>query len=103
MENDCRRERCNYRELKDVRWDMYVSYGQTTAPIRYVAIRTDSDPAIFVEPPGKLLLQWTRIRRHRRDNDGALVDRSWHGSFYFAPLIWLAILGGLLAAVGIYA
>jgi putative ABC transport system permease protein len=37
-----------YRELKDIRWDVYVPYRQTTDPIRYITIRTASDPQAFI-------------------------------------------------------
>jgi putative ABC transport system permease protein len=94
----------SYRELKDIRWDMYVSDRQSTAPIRYVAIRTDSDPAAFVETARQTIASMdptqalTGVMTMEQ-----LVDRSLARSrFISLLLIWLAVLGGLLASVGIY-
>ena len=38
-----------YRELREARWDVYVPYRQFPFPVRYVTLRTASDPAAFAE------------------------------------------------------
>ncbi|HXG68907.1 MAG TPA: ABC transporter permease, partial [Blastocatellia bacterium] len=37
-----------YRELKDIRWDVYVPYRQFDFPVTYVTVRTVSDPSSFL-------------------------------------------------------
>jgi predicted permease len=36
-----------YRELKEARWDVYVPYRQFAFPVRYLTLRTGSDPNAF--------------------------------------------------------
>lgn len=94
----------HYRELKDIRWDMYAPYRQSTAPLRYVAVRTESDAAAFAGTaretlasmdPNQALTGVTTMEQ--------LVDKELARSrFISLLLIWLAAVGGLLAAVGIY-
>ena len=36
-----------YREVRDARWDVYVPYRQFAFPVRYITVRTSSDPAAF--------------------------------------------------------
>ena len=94
----------HYRELKDIRWDMYVAYRQSTAQLRYVAVRTDTDTAAFAATarqtvasmdPNQALTGVTTMEQ--------LVDKELARSrFISLLLIWLAVVGGLLAAVGIY-
>ncbi|MDQ3134046.1 MAG: ABC transporter permease, partial [Acidobacteriota bacterium] len=36
-----------YREVRDARWDVYVPYRQFAFPVRYITVRTASDPAAF--------------------------------------------------------
>jgi putative ABC transport system permease protein len=93
-----------YRELKDIRWDMYSPDRQSTAPIRYVALRTDSDPTAFINTARQTVasLDPTQAMTGVMTME-QLVDRNLARSrFISLLLIWLAVVGGLLAAVGIY-
>jgi putative ABC transport system permease protein len=93
-----------YRELKDIRWDMYTPYRQSTAPIRYIAIRTASDQ--------KSLAGIARQTLASLDASQAitgvatmeqLVDQNLaRPRFNSLLLIWLSVLAGVLVAVGIY-
>jgi len=93
-----------YRELKDIRWDMYVPYTQATAPVRYIAMRSASD--------AKRLTGVARETLASLDSTQAitgvatmeeLVDRNLaRPRFNSLLLIWLSVLGGVLVAVGIY-
>jgi putative ABC transport system permease protein len=93
-----------YRELKDMRWDMYAPERQSTAPIRYVALRTESDPTAFINTARQTVasLDPTQAITGVVTME-QLVDRNLARSrFISLLLIWLAVVGGLLAAVGIY-
>ena len=93
-----------YRELKDVRWDVYVPYRQSNAPIRYFAIRTVSNPAAFAEMARKTLASLDPNQALTGLNTmDELVDRNLaRPRFNSLLLVWLAGLGTVLAAVGIY-
>jgi putative ABC transport system permease protein len=93
-----------YRELKDIRWDMYVPYKQSTAPIRYIAMRTASDPKGFADIARQTLASFdssqalTGVATMEQ-----LVDQNLaRPRFNSLLLVWLSVLGGVLAAVGIY-
>jgi putative ABC transport system permease protein len=93
-----------YRELKDVRWDVYVPYRQANAPIRYVAIRTVSNPAAFAEVARKTLgsLDPNQALTGLNTMD-ELVNRNLaRPRFNSLLLVWLAGVGTVLAAIGIY-
>ncbi|HWO01338.1 MAG TPA: ABC transporter permease [Blastocatellia bacterium] len=93
-----------YRELKDIRWDLYVPYRQSTAPIRYIAVRTNSDPVAFVSAARHTVASMdptqalSGVMTMEQLVDGNL-SRS---RFISLLLVSLAMLGALLAAVGIY-
>ena len=93
-----------YRELKEVRWDVYVPYRQANAPIRYVAIRTVSNPAVFAEMARKTLASLDPNQALTGLNTmDELVNRNLaRPRFNSVLLVWLASLGTALAAVGIY-
>ena len=93
-----------YRQLKDIRWDMYTPYKQSTAPIRYIAMRTASDPKAFANIARQTLASLdssqavTGVATMEQ-----LVDQNLaRPRFNSLLLIWLSVLGGVLAAVGIY-
>src|ERR1044071_711218 len=93
-----------YRELKDSRWDIYVPYRQSGAPIRYVALRTQSKPSEFVGSVRQVLasLDSTQAITGAMTMEG-LVDRNLAPPrFNSVLLVWLAGLGALLAGIGIY-
>src|SRR5215510_11721903 len=93
-----------YRELKDVRWDVYAPYRQSNAPIRYVVIRTVSNPAAFADTARKTLASLDPKQAVTGLNTmNELVDRNLaRPRFNSLLLVWLAGLGILLGAVGIY-
>jgi putative ABC transport system permease protein len=93
-----------YRELKDIRWDVYVPYKQSTTPIRYIALRTSSDPSAFANTARQTIasLDPSQALTGAITMD-QLVNRNLsRPRFNSLLLVWLSALGGLLAAVGIY-
>jgi putative ABC transport system permease protein len=93
-----------YREIKDSRWDVYVPYRQSGAPIRYVALRTSSKPSEFAGSVRQVLasLDSTQAITGTMTME-ELVDRNLAPPrFNSVLLVWLAGLGGLLAGIGIY-
>ena len=93
-----------YRELKDIRWDMYVPYRQSTAPIRYIAMRTASEPKAFASVARQVVASLdssqalTGVATMEQ-----LVDQNLaRPRFNSLLLVWLSLLGGVLAMVGIY-
>ena len=93
-----------YRELKDIRWDVYVPYKQSTTPIRYIALRTSSDPSAFASTARQTIASLDQSQALTGViTMEQLVNRNLsRPRFNSLLLIWLSALGGLLAAVGIY-
>ena len=93
-----------YRDVKDPRWDVYVPYRQFAFPVRYVTVRTASDPEAFAEV----------VRREvaALDPDQAVAAMKTTAQLFsenvarprFNTLLFglLSALAALLAAVGIY-
>jgi predicted permease len=94
-----------YRELQDIRWDIYVPYTQSGVTLNHFAVRTATDAAAF--------LPVVRREVAALDNSQAiagvapmeqLVAASLARPRFSAVLLnWLSALALLLAAVGIYA
>jgi putative ABC transport system permease protein len=93
-----------YRELKDIRWDMYAPYRQSTAPIRYIAMRTASDPKAFANIARQTLatLDSSQALTGVATMEQLVDQNLARPRFNSLLLIWLSVLGGVLAAVGIY-
>ncbi|HKP13199.1 MAG TPA: FtsX-like permease family protein, partial [Blastocatellia bacterium] len=93
-----------YRELQDIRWDIYVPLAQSTVNLNHFAVRTMADAAAFLPV----------VRREVAALDGAqaiasvatmeqLVATNLARPRFSAVLLnWLSALAVLLAAVGIY-
>jgi putative ABC transport system permease protein len=93
-----------YRDVRAPRWDVYVPYRQFAFPVRYVTVRTASDPAAFAEV----------VRREvaALDPDQAVAAMKTTAQLFsenvarprFNTLLLglLSALAALLAAVGIY-
>jgi putative ABC transport system permease protein len=93
-----------YRELQNVRFDLYVPIAQGMAAVNHFAVRTETDPTAFL----------TTVRREVAALDPTqavtgvatmeqLVDASLARPRFSAVLLnWLSALALLLAAVGIY-
>jgi putative ABC transport system permease protein len=94
----------HYRELQELRWDLYAPYAQSAINTNHVAVRTSGDPALFA----------AMIRREVAQLDpnvavasvlpmDALVARSVARPRFSAVLLsWLSGLALLLAVVGLY-
>jgi putative ABC transport system permease protein len=93
-----------YRELQDIRWDIYVPQAQSTVNLNHFAVRTATDAAAFLPI----------VRREVAAMDASqavasvatmeqLVAVSLARPRFSAVLLnWLSALAVLLAAVGIY-
>jgi putative ABC transport system permease protein len=93
-----------YRDLRSVRWDLYLPHAQSTVKTNHFAVRTTSDPLAFAPI----------LRRELAAIDGKLaisgmftmqklVDRQLARARFNSFLLnGLAVLALLLAAVGIY-
>lgn len=93
-----------YRDVKEPRWDVYVPYRQFAFPVRYVTVRTASDPEAFAGV----------VRREvaALDPDQAVAaikttaqlfsENVARPRFNTLLLSLLSALAALLAAVGIY-
>ncbi len=93
-----------YRELKDIRWDVYVPFLQVSQGVRYLTVRTASDPNASVETVRKTLAALdpnqaiTGVKTMEE-----LVGRSLAQSRFTSMLMGgLAGLALFLAAIGIY-
>jgi putative ABC transport system permease protein len=93
-----------YRELQDIRWDVYVPHAQSTVNLNHFAVRTATDAAAFLPI----------VRREVAAMDASqavasvatmeqLVAASLARPRFSTVLLnWLSALAVLLAAVGIY-
>jgi putative ABC transport system permease protein len=93
-----------YRELSDVRYDVYVPYRQSSAVFRYVTVRTSSDPQAFASTVRREVaaLDPTQAVTDVRTME-QLVQRSLsRPRFNMMLLGFFALLAALLASIGIY-
>ena len=93
-----------YREVRDARWDVYVHYRQFAFPVRYITVRTSSDPATFASTvrrevaaldPQQAVTSVKTTRQLFSEN----VARPRFNSLLLGLL---ASLAALLAGLGIY-
>ncbi|MBA3439286.1 MAG: ABC transporter permease [Pyrinomonadaceae bacterium] len=93
-----------YRQLDDIRLDVYVPYRQTNIPVRYLTIRTATDPAAFVSVVRRevaALDQYQAITGIATIEQ--LVERSLaRPRFNTLLLALLAFLAAALASLGIF-
>jgi putative ABC transport system permease protein len=93
-----------YRDLRDARWDVYVPYRQFTFPVRYVTVRTASDPAAFAEVVRREVaaLDPNQAVTALKTTSQLFSENVARPRFNTLLLGLLSLLAGLLAAVGIY-
>jgi predicted permease len=93
-----------YRELGDVRFDVYVPYRQSPVVFRYLTIRTSSDPQTFAATVRREVaaLDPTQAVTDVKTME-QLVDRSLsRPRFNMILLGFFALLAALLASIGMY-
>jgi putative ABC transport system permease protein len=93
-----------YRELSDVRFDVYVPYRQTTVVFRYLTIRTASDPQALVHTVRREVasLDQTQAITDVQTME-QLVSRALARPRFNTLLLGLfALMAAGLASVGIY-
>jgi predicted permease len=93
-----------YRDLRDPRWDVYVTYRQFTFPVRYVTVRTASDPAAFAEVVRREVaaLDPNQAVTALKTTSQLFSENVARPRFNTLLLGLLSLVAGLLAAVGIY-
>jgi putative ABC transport system permease protein len=93
----------HYREIEKPRLDMYLPYGQFTAPVKHVMIRTSGDPRLVVGALRNLFQEIEPGRsldiRMMEDVVSTAMGRWRLNARLFGALALMALL---LAAVGTY-
>jgi putative ABC transport system permease protein len=93
-----------YRELGDVRFDVYVPYRQSPVVFRYLIIRTSSDPQAFA-PMVRLevaALDPTQAVTDVKTMEQLVARSLSRPRFNMILLSFFALLAALLASIGIY-
>ncbi|MEJ7709995.1 MAG: FtsX-like permease family protein [Pyrinomonadaceae bacterium] len=93
-----------YRELKDIRWDVYVPYGQFSFPVRYVTVRTSFDPSTLVATVRR---EVAALDPNQAVTSVATMEQLFSNAlarprFNALLLGLLSVLAVTLAAVGLY-
>ena len=93
-----------YREVRDARWDVYVPYRQFAFPVRYVTVRTGSDPAAFAAVVRREVaaLDPQQAVASVKTTAQLFSENVARPRFNSLLLGLLAALAALLAALGIY-
>jgi putative ABC transport system permease protein len=93
-----------YRELGDVRFDIYVPYRQSSVVFRYVTIRTSSDPEAFASTVRREVaaLDPTQAVTDVKTMDQLVARSLSRPRFNMILLGFFALLAALLAGIGIY-
>jgi putative ABC transport system permease protein len=93
-----------YREVRDARWDVYVPYRQFAFPVRYITVRTASDPAAFsaVVRREVAALDPQQAVTSVKTTAQLFLENVARPRFNSLLLGLLAALAALLAALGIY-
>jgi putative ABC transport system permease protein len=93
-----------YRDVRDPRWDVYVPYGQFSFPVRYVTVRTASDPAAFADVVrGEVAaLDPDQAVAALKTTSELFSENVARPRFNTLLLVLLSALAALLAAIGIY-
>jgi len=93
-----------YREVRDARWDVYVPYRQFAFPVRYITVRTASDPAAFsaVVRREVAALDPQQAVTSVKTTAQLFSENVARPRFNSLLLGLLAALAALLAALGIY-
>ena len=93
-----------YRELQNVRFDLYVPIAQGMAAVNHFAVRTETDPAAFLTTVRREVaaLDPTQAVTRVATMEQLVAANLARPRFSAALLYWLSALALLLAAVGIY-
>lgn len=93
-----------YRELEDVRWDIYAPHAQAGSFLNHFAIRTTGDPAALLAAVRREIaaLDPTQVATSVATLDQQVAANLARPRFNALLLNWLSALAVLLAAVGIY-
>ncbi|HEV2863614.1 MAG TPA: ABC transporter permease [Pyrinomonadaceae bacterium] len=93
-----------YRDVRDARWDVYVPYRQFDFPVRYVTVRTASDPAVFADVVRREVaaLDPAQAVAALKTTSQLFSENVARPRFNTLLLALLSLLAALLAAVGIY-
>ncbi len=93
-----------YRELQNVRFDLYVPIAQGMAAVNHFAVRTETDPAAFLTTVRREVaaLDPTQAVTRVATMEQLVAANLARPRFSAVLLYWLSALALLLAAVGIY-
>ena len=93
-----------YRELQDVRFDLYVPHGQSTVTVNHFAVRTATDPQAYLATVQREVaaLDPTQAVASVATMEQLVAANLARPRFNAVLLNWLSGLAMLLAAVGIY-
>lgn len=93
-----------YRELNDVRFDLYVPYGQSSVVFRYVAIRTASDPQALTHTIRREVaaLDQTQAITDVKTMEQLVARSLARPRFNMLLLAFFALLAATLASIGLY-
>jgi len=93
-----------YRELQNVRFDLYVPLAQGMAAVNHFAVRTDTDPAAFLTTVRREVaaLDPTQAVTRVATMEQLVATNLARPRFSAVLLNWLSGLALLLAAIGIY-
>jgi predicted permease len=93
-----------YRELREARWDVYVPYRQFPFPVRYVTLRTASDPTAFAEVVRRQVaeLDPNQAVAAMKTTPQLFSENVARPRFNTLLLSLLSLVAALLAAVGVY-
>jgi putative ABC transport system permease protein len=93
-----------YRELREARWDVYVPYRQFAFPVRYVTIRTASDPSAFAEVVRRQVaeLDPNQAVAAMKTTSQLFSENVARPRFNSLLLSLLSLVAASLAAVGVY-
>jgi predicted permease len=93
-----------YRELEDVRWDIYAPHAQAGSFLNHFAVRTTGDPAAMLSTVRREIaaLDSTQVATSVATLEQQVAANLARPRFNALLLNWLSALAVLLAAVGIY-
>jgi predicted permease len=93
-----------YRELREARWDVYVPYRQFPFPVRYITLRTASDPTSFAEVARRQVaeLDPNQAVAAIKTTTQLFSENVARPRFNTLLLSLLSLAAALLAAVGVY-
>lgn len=93
-----------YRELREARWDVYVPYRQFPFPVRYITLRTASDPEAFAAVVRREVaaIDPNQAVAAMKTTAQLFSENVARPRFNTLLLSLLSFVAALLAAVGVY-